>query len=327
VVTTHRDENTSPLALLARDDTLELAAGAHVERDFDLVVPMKPVSGRVVRASADSTESLLIVFVDAQQGSEHYRKRILTEADGRFELELPDVGIAYRASVSVDEREFTRDDIHAGDHGVEILIHAVPAVFVLPLDTHTRAPLAQLELFARRHGEAHYQSVVCWQDPHVEGGWIRALLDPGTYDLLARAAALGYAPTARAAVLVPSSGELRIELEMQRGATLELRLAKAAAKWAPAHAIALLEEDTALALEKLAQPTPRLADFNPRHPGVDPATEREVDFAQHDVVVIRGLAPGRYRLFDAARKLVFMPEMIEVKGPDSAAVELEWRSR
>jgi hypothetical protein len=52
-----------------------------------------------------------------------------------------------------------------------------------------------------------------------------------------------------------------------------------------------------------------------------------VDFAQHDIVVLRGLAPGRYRLFDAARTLAFVPDVIEVSGASVFAVELQWRAK
>jgi hypothetical protein len=126
---------------------------------------------------------------------------------------------------------------------------------------------------------------------------------------------------------VAEGSETRIEFELRRGTTLEVRLAAGTKPWAAVEHVVLLDEDIANELDRLDPLPVRFADVNHRAPGVDPGWQRGVDMPAGGPAVVRGLAPGRYRLYDARRALAFEPAVIEVGNGPTESVTVRWRTR
>ena len=57
------------------------------------------------------------------------------------------------------------------------------------------------------------------------------------------------------------------------------------------------------------------------------SVNREVNPASDGVAVVRGLAPGRYRLCAGNFALEFTPAIIEVRAMDSTSVDVSWREK
>jgi hypothetical protein len=313
--------------LLIRDDIVQLSAGEHLERDFDDVFTMKPVSGRVVRTDGGPVAGLTVMLVESPRKAQGVRQSARTSEDGRFETELPDDGSVYSATVSSNGLTGRREGIRAGDREVEIVVGQAPYVSFRALDAKTHEPIQRVDVFGRRHGEALYARISSPIGRASADGWLRVDLQAGEFDVCALAGALGFVPATRENVLVAPTGETRIELEMTRGAILELRPNDGAKPWSEERRVFLLDEDYVQAIDKLETPPKKFASLNPRLPGVDPDDDQEVNFLQHEVVVVRGLAPGRYRLFDAKRELAFTPDVIEVGAVDKASATVSWRPK
>lgn len=314
--------------VLNREDFVDLAAGQRFERDFDLTFATKPASGRVVRADGGSACGAVVLFLESPARRDGYRASCVVDGDGRFAVELPDDASAYRASVHFGDEGATgeRDGVRAGDADVVIVVGVRGRVLCRAIDAATREPIARFELYARGDGDARYAPALGPATTADSDGWRPLELRAGAHDLVASASDLGYASVERAGVVVAPQGDTRIELELARGATVDLRLASGVPRWHANARVLLLEESVAAWVAALDPVPEQLAAANAGHPGVDPARSRDVDLARDDRVRIRGLAPGRYRLLDARRELALEPEWIDVRR-DDVSVALRWSRR
>lgn len=326
VVSTTR-EVSGANRFITHEDVVTVAADARVERDFDLIVSMKRVSGRVVRVDGGPVYGTHVVFQETPVRADGTHQLTNTDAQGRFEVELPDVGCKYRASTYFREKLFQRDGISPGDRDVEIVIGDVASVLCRALDAQTHEPIPGIDVFARASGAERFQLV---SDPitHLRAeGWKELQLNGGVFEFYCQAPGLNYAPCTRAATIVAAIGETRIELEMTRGSSVEFRLAPGLKHWDPSNRVLLLDAEIVESIEKLGTPPKQLADANPRFPGIDPALDRDVDLIRDDVTVVRGLAPGRYRLYAPQLALDFEPVDVEVRSNCTTSVVLRWRSK
>lgn len=311
---------------LNREESIALTSGERVERDFDLLLPMAPIAGRVVRDDGRSAEGLGVQLVESVSGLGAHRATARTGAEGRFALEVPAESGPYQVITYIDERPFEQAGVRPGDEDVVIHVFEVPTFLCRAVDDVTHEPIPRIDVYARATGGDAYALASNPIGP-VTDGWTPVRLGAGTYDLTATAQERGYLPVVRDGVVVPPHGTTRLEIEMTRGATVELRLVEGLRPWAQDRFVALLEADLVATLEGLPELPSRLEKLNARAPGVDPRIGRTVDLARQDVAVVRGLASGRYRLFDSTRGLVLTPDVIEIRALDTTAVRVGWRLR
>jgi hypothetical protein len=249
-----------------------------------------------------------------------------SEADGSFELLVPDrAGLRLELVASSGPRQAWIEDVLPGTRGLELVL---PALGRLPLrvtDLLTHEPVTGFLLYWRSGEQGAFERL--YQDAgRFSGGpdgVFVAELPAGTLDLAITARGQGYSPARVEGVELRAGEEARtLAVELERGVLLELSFAAA-----PEEAVALLAE---LQRSRLA-----LASE-------EDLREREGEYFQQEVRNsqalridregrgrVKALRPGRYRLFNGPRGLVFHPREIEVPAVErhEATVRVERNPR
>jgi hypothetical protein len=251
-----------------------------------------------------------------------------SEEDGSFELLVPDqAGLRFQVQAVSGPRQAWVEDVLPGARGVELVL---PALGRLPLrvtDLLTREPVSGFLLYWRSGELGGFERL--YQDGNRFSGGpdgvFVAELPAGTLDLAISARAQGYWPARIEGVELRAGEEARtLAVELERGVALELSFTAA-----PEEAGALLAE---LRRSRLALATEE--DLRDR--------EREGAYFQQEVRNaqavridregrgrVKALRPGRYRLFNGPRGLVFHPREIEVPHVErhEATVRVERNQR
>lgn len=298
----------APASVLESELTIVVEDGARLERDFDLAVPFATISGIVRHADGAATRGVRVWTGEHPYTSDGFDVSTLADETGRFEARVPASRGPYRVRAHWKQDTFVVDDVQPGASGVVIVVEDLASVFVRAIDAETREPLSRFDVYMRADANERY-ALRSDRTADSSGSMRVPGVRAGTWDVHVRSAQLGYLPVTLEARSIAKEGEVRLEVALERAAKLELVLAPDVAPWPKELAVVLLDAELD---ERRARVTETFDDADLWSDGIDATRERLVELADRRFAIVRGLAPGRYRLRDAKDTLAFEPEVIEV---------------
>ncbi len=296
---------------------VQVKAGDRLRQDADLRFPTAPLSGQVTFADGAPAPGAEVTGSCALKGAgENWWDRlhvsVETDADGRYLLEVPDLGRTYSVKAELAHDECKVDGVLPGAKDVDLVLARPGRFFFRVVDAETRATLSEhdVDLTWRRSGEGEFAYWWPRSAPDAEG-WVEDELPGGRLDLQARPELRGsvYLPVLVEDVLIPIEGEPpRIEFALLRGIVLTLRLADDGQP---------LPEDFELFLHR--EPDDHADD------DLWGQVEEFVQFDEQRSATLRGLPPGpcRFEVFPA--DLVIEPATLNLEWGRSEPVVLRWR--
>ncbi len=122
--------------------------------DFDLALPIAHVGGRVTGEDGLPKEG---VDIRIHEPGWRLNSWSATDATGRWEIEVPDIGWEFQASVRYGEESLSIEGIRAGDLDVDFVFPTLGELSLRILDGQNRKPLDGWELAWRRQGEEAFR--------------------------------------------------------------------------------------------------------------------------------------------------------------------------
>lgn len=294
--------------IVERTATLDVAEDGERVHDFDVRVPQAPIAGRV--GFSDGSPALGMRVFARNGGSLHGLAR--TGPDGRFSIDVPDVGETYRVGVSSGPTDQVRRDVTAGTTDVDFELPSVGELVYRVVDAATGEPVPIAYVAWRPDATREYVETIDfapWRVPDPDG-WLRLELPAGNADLHVDAMRAGYTPLFVPGVPIVARAETRRVIELERGATLRFT-------WADGppddHDMLLLETHLA-------------ADVGAAYP-VGTLHWRKLRFDEDGVATVRALASGNYRFVVDPADVAIEPETIDVRAGMDELVTLGWRAR
>ncbi len=322
----------------AGDFLPEMRASVWVEsdratrHDFDLALPFARIGGKVTGEDALPQEGVLVHVKGPDWRFTSWNE---TDATGRWEVEVPDIGWEFQASVWNGEENPKAEGIRAGDLGIDFVLSTLGTLPLRILDAQSRKPVDTWDLAWRRQGERAFRiATVRGGGASRPDGSVVLRISPGAIDLLVGAAALGYRPVRLDGVVVSDvEGGEPLDVLLQRGFDLAIELDSMIEP--PPYdqvRIVLLEPETWESvrggLELDEQSTLNYNDFlfdgGLLYPGWT-LRHRMVDFVSQRRTVLRGLSPGVWRFKAFPADVEIEPEYVTV--PHEGPLMLRWRRR
>ncbi len=289
---------------------LQIRAGEQQRCDVDLQVAMTSISGRVTHADGRPGEGESVTAFEARDGHAawpnlQFRASVVADRDGAFSIAVPEGKRSYWVSAGTLPRSAARQDVAPGAAGVDLVLPAVGSVRFRVLDQRTRRTVSGADLYVKGPTATRFeQEYSAARAPDPEG-WCRLEVVLGQYDLMARAAGLGYEPCIVPGVRVLDAAQPpRVTFELQRGATVRVRLAPGQQALPQRDMVVLWREGE-----------------------TDPNEARTFVFDAAGNAAMRGLSAGRYRFATSGDELAFEPATVEVARGEEVAVELRWHAK
>ncbi len=202
-------ESEGELEIAGGTATVVVLAGERKRHDFNLVVPMTVISGRVVHESGEPSAGRTVTA----ESSTDLVFRTVTDFEGYFAIEVPDVGEPFRIQPGTGIGTPARADVLPGARGVDFVLPHVGDIVLVVRDALTSAELQRFVVFFRRAGERHaWEAAQSARDRKLDGIRFRSLL--GAVDV--RVQRLGYATRVLEGVIVLADGRTRLDVELQR---------------------------------------------------------------------------------------------------------------
>ncbi len=294
----------------AEDREVLAVEGGTLVEDFELAAQRASIRGRVLdtRGQAVAGARVSAWLDDEEQWSGEINPRAECDAEGRFELAVPDApGLEFELSASSGAR---RAGAHAVRAGAELVL-VLPELATLRLrvvDALRHEPVLGFQLYWRdsEAGEfARLSQGGSRFSPGADGTFL-AELPAGKLDLVVSARALGYVPARLDGLELPGGRESGAEFELELGLELELELGT--------------DPSDSEVLRQLRRGSLTLAtaeQWAERERGGD-YYRREVREAQvlrvdsSGVARVKALASGRYRIYGLPKGFQSQPRELDL---------------
>ena len=311
---------------------LVVEPGAVIEHDLEWSADVAEIRGRVL--APDGTP-LAEVDVSASASDSAASTRYAwsrTAEDGSFALAV-DGGVLYKITATHGPATDRREDVRAGDAPLEFVLPGTGTVVLRLVDALTGTAVGSLAPSTSWHvawaasGDFLYRIADASLDV---AGRLAFDVEAGRVDVRVHLAGNGYERALVRGVAVPEDGESEeVVVRLEPGA--EARISLDGDGPLRDHAVFALEEGQLGLVEGPLpdQQLPGTVDLD----GIcvrlaDPLLLNQCLIRRlGGVHVLRGLAPGRYRLRAFPDDVVFEPEVFDVPAAAGAPIELRWRAR
>jgi hypothetical protein len=301
--------------------TLQVALNEVSRHEFVLEHPMATIAGRVVDARGLPKAQ---VAVSAHEPTLGMQCNGATDAEGRFELRVPQVELDWRVQAPFGPLTLERTGVRAGGAELEFVAPDLGRLHARFVDAKTGASLAPAMILWRHAGAVGFETRSLALEPERdEQGWMRATIPAGEWELAAGVAKASYPPTAPRRVTIGADQVLQLDFALLEGRPATLKLAESSAKPPrdPSGAVWMLEVDWWARREDAAE-----GDMSRSAIALPPFAERFRILAFDDEwkAQVPGLKPGRYRFVTATPGDSVEPREIELRGDESAPIEIRW---
>ncbi len=281
-----------------------------------LSVPRTTISGRVTHEDGLPARDVQIA-VHAESGEGSWELR--SNADGSYSVNVPEGDEVYEVWLYDANQAFGRQDVPAGASGVDFVIQRAATLYLRCIDHDTGDLASRLDLHWRGRGQ-QWLSPINHASQETLGAevWQRIQLPEGPVDLWVLDGRRGssregllYRPVVVEDLLLRSQAPERVVVELERGLTAHIVM-DPRDNWLPRGSkVYLVEEGLELADQPSWIQETRRVVF-------------EVD-GSRSVAMVRGLAPGRYRL--VAEKYSFEPALVELRPDATDPLVVSWSFR
>ncbi len=289
---------------------VSVEADRTTRHDFDLVLPVADVAGRVKFEDGRAAEDIEITVV---HGDPEYQNGCKTVRDGAWSLSVPDLGWEYEVELRHGQETMRASGVRAGQGNVDFVLPVLPELALRVLDRETGLAVGSCRILWRPSGEGEFRAAAVLREPSAATPDQRLVLKvrPGEIDLLVQAFELGYAPAEVDGVQV-GVDERRETLEVRLGRGLELDL-----QWARG-VVPPPDEVVIFLLDEESWDSVRPGDGDGRA-----LFHRTLRFELGRYARLRALAPGEYRFKAFPEGIVIEPETVTL--PHEGLLEIRWR--
>jgi hypothetical protein len=313
---------------------LDVKPGESIERDFDVQASVASTSGRILTTHGAAMPGVHLAF---QSGKTNFEASVRTAADGRWSIDLPLDGEDGYVRMILPDGE-RRERVRPGATDVEWRLPAFVRVHVRGVDKSTRNPVPKPIVAWRKAGDERFLSPSEGDGSILlptTDGWYDFRVPEGTIDVRVAAREAGYPATSVLGVAVsPEGSEPRIEVELERGWTVTLRLAEdqpappGRSLWC---FLVTPEERQAAgrrAIERQVMPPETEENGRPIEPQLIPEDFDSAIPPFHIVegkpTSLTGVRPGRYRLLSTGPFHVESPDTIDLAA-DGTEIVVRWK--
>ncbi len=302
---------------------VELERGATLERDIALEVAPAPIAGRVRTGSGRPLERVQVV---ANLREKEARFQARTDADGRFELALPQVPGEFRVTL-VGPWSAPRKTTRAGERDLEFVVEDRGLVRLRVIDAESGRAMRDYEIHGKRSADRGFQHLASTAgSPADPEGWCQVEAPSGPLQLQVGPHDRRYSPlSAAATVPPPGAAALRLTLTAVTGHRLVLRLPDDAAFPPRGSEPWLLEEEYVGLLPARGAGADPWSALNQVFADPRRLRERRITFGKDRRATLRGLPDGRYRLLNPLRPVTFEPATIELPRDADGPILLQWK--
>jgi hypothetical protein len=206
--------------------TVEVGEGETVRKDFDIVLTLGTISGRL---SSEDGRPLQGELVSLEEANGRLRRWARAESDGRWQQEVVDLGWEYR--VIVEHGGETREvaGVHAGDTHVDFVLPVLGELALRVFDESTGRPIRSWEVACRRldapeHGWVLRNPTVGRKGGRPDGSHSMELL-AGEYELCVQASEGDYVPqNVERVVVAAGQASEPVEVRLEHGHALDIEL-------------------------------------------------------------------------------------------------------
>jgi hypothetical protein len=154
---------------------VQVGAGETMVCDLQLDLPVQTLRGRVIQPFGESER------IDLFAENPLVSVQGLSNPDGTFTLEVPDLGAPYELSAGMGIGSVTMRDLLPGASGIELVLPEVADFFVAARCETCGSAFYRFELHVRRAGESNWKRAQGHGYSGAVGHRFRAF--PGTVDL------------------------------------------------------------------------------------------------------------------------------------------------
>jgi hypothetical protein len=263
------------------------------------------------------------VLADVGPQSPMLTRSATSDAKGRYELLVTDVGLPYRVEAKIPAHETRfRLGILPGARNVDLVFDRRYPAFVRCADAGSGQVFKlwnSVQLWSRGENELEFRRTDPTYYTTDPDGWSELWLTSREVDFLAWPAGpelASYAPYRIDNVSLPDEPLARVELVLRPGLGVVLELHQDAGPLPPGCDVLLLEQELLDTIDvrsgKFKSNLPKLLE------------RRRVQFDPQGRAQVDGLAPGVYRFVSLPENLVFDPDEFQV-DEDMPPVVLRWR--
>ena len=247
-------ERRDPWGHSGKSYSIELAAGATVDQEFDLVIPMRTVSGHVKNSKDEPIPKQRVYLSAPGEGRGGFQADAETGPDGAWSIEVPLSSSPCTIHVPDLPIPLHREGVVPGDAAVEFVVAEIAkgTLHIRVVDSDSGLPIAEPHVNWRRSGSPYADPMPVvgaeasarvdatqsrdgrfpWNYAVAGGGLKRDqeggfLLEcpSGSVDLFIGAGSLGYASVLRRDVDVGSPNDAkRIDVRLEKGIGITFRL-------------------------------------------------------------------------------------------------------
>lgn len=225
---------------LTANNEVVVEAGDMIEHDLALRFPSGVISGTVTYPEGDPIRDQHVVADSLGSGGRLFGK---TDAEGRFEIEVFDIGSNYRISASRGGDWKCVENVSVGTKDVRLILPHSAFLRYRVVDVETRKPVSAYGIAWRGAGGSAFSSIEEDFERPDPDGWFTTELPVGRIDLIVRADQLGYRAAFVRDVWIGGPEEARVEIELEKGISVVLRLDESCGPIPADHMVLLLESE------------------------------------------------------------------------------------
>jgi hypothetical protein len=337
---------------LEKSYAVKLEAGAVLEMDLDLELPMSTIAGRVVTSKGEPVSRKRVTLFARGESRSGFQASTETGADGSWSMEVP--ASSSPCTIRVSEPDMQCDGVLPGKTGIDFVLPPEiekGTLRVRVTDSSTGAAIPNPQITWRTSGEiprtsppanvesrpgvprivesasANYQwqYVTPLQNPRPDGS-IGLEIPPGSIDLLVRPRA-GYPSVIRRDLVVEQgTSSAIVDVKLEKGIGLSFRLAPDSAKPPDGRlGFQVLDDDE---LREVLGPDAKLKATRARALYFlgDLTDEREMNLAPGDIGRVSCLRKGRYHLVVEEYAAEIDPSEIDAQR-DGETFEIRWKPK
>ncbi len=187
---------------------LVVVAGERTSHDFNLLVPMTVISGRVFHEGGEASAGRTVMA----ESSVDFIFRTVTDSEGYYQVEVPDLGAPFRIQPGTGIGTPSRGDVLPGATDVDFVLPDLADIVLRVRDAATAAELQRFAVFFRPAGERDaWWPAQSARDRGADGFRFRSLL--GVVDVKVRRR--GYVTCLLEDVIVLADGRTRLDIELE----------------------------------------------------------------------------------------------------------------
>lgn len=292
------------------EQVVRVTAGETVHVDFDVAVPASTIRGHVHLPTGEPARQHE-VWSRCQTTSSRYHAE--TDQDGVYTMLVPAAGGPFLVASSYGPDGTMHRNVPAGSEGIDFLFEPYGRVRLRARDPSTSREFTVFWWVRRLGSTEPWTEVRLEQDGATDAeGYVACELTVGRWEFLVGSPVLHYPYTLSPVVGVDEGQTTSVEVALEPGVALELRLAASETPLPP---------QCTLFLEATAIECPsEVWDL-------EPWFRRPLSFDERGRARLQGLAPGSYRLVASREDVVCEPGTVEVTRPPVGRVTVGWSYR